>query len=377
MKYREKGKNPAKTSLLGFGCMRFPTNEDGTINRVETMKMLDYAYEKGVTYYDTAYFYHNKESEVVVGEWVLTKPRHTFCLTTKNPVWMCKDIQDFDRYLDEQLSNLNTSYLDFYLLHALSKDRWENIKKMNLLDHLKDVIASGKVRRIGFSFHDDYELFDEIIHAYDWDFCQIQFNYMDTEYQAGLKGYEVAKSLNIPVIVMEPIRGGQLANVPTEIKQQFQAIHPDWSDASWALRWVANHDNVMTVLSGMSTKEQVIDNLKTMSEAEELTQQELNTIEQARKLFAARTQVSCTGCRYCMPCPFGVDIPANFRYWNTAHIYDDAENQVKSYKMLEETARASHCQKCGACKIECPQHINIPDELDRVATEFEAECVHN
>lgn len=371
MKYREKGKIPARTSLLGFGCMRFPVNEDGKINRPETMKMLDYAYEHGVNYIDTAYPYHNYESEEVVGQWVATKPRDSFYLVTKSPTWMCKDIADFDRILEEQLTKLQTSYVDFYLLHALSRERWEHIKEMNLLPHLKSVLDSGKVRRIGFSFHDDYEVFEEILNAYDWDFCQIQFNYMDTEIQAGIRGYELAKSRNIPMTIMEPVKGGMLANVPDEIQAEFRRVHPDWSDASWALRWVGGHDNVQTVLSGMSTMEQVIDNVKTFSEIEPLNAEEQATIEQARQLFQARIQVPCTGCRYCMPCPFGLDIPKNFRLLNTAHVYNVHAAQKESYDALDVTAKASHCQKCGACKTKCPQHIDIPAEMEKVVREFE------
>ncbi len=371
MKYREKGKIPAKTSLLGFGCMRFPVTEDGKINRPETMKMLDYAYEHGVNYIDTAYPYHNFESEVVVGQWVVTKPRDSFYLVTKSPTWMCKDIADFDRILDEQLTKLQTSYVDFYLLHALSRERWEHIQEMNLIPHLKSVLESGKVRRIGFSFHDDYEVFEEILNAYDWDFCQIQFNYMDTDIQAGLRGYELAKSKNIPMTIMEPVKGGMLANVPEEIKAEFRRVHPDWSDASWALRWVGDHDNVQTVLSGMSTLEQVIDNVKTFSEIEPLNAEELNTIEQARQLFQARIQVPCTGCRYCMPCPFGLDIPKNFRLLNTAHVYNVQAAQKAGYDAMEITEKASHCQKCGACKTKCPQHIDIPNQMNKVVQEFE------
>ena len=339
MKYREKGRIPARTSLLGFGCMRFPVNEDGKINRPETMKMLDYAYEHGVNYIDTAYPYHNYESEEVVGQWVATKPRDSFYLVTKSPTWMCKDIADFDRILEEQLTKLQTSY--------------------------------GKVRRIGFSFHDDYEVFEEILNAYDWDFCQIQFNYMDTEIQAGIRGYELAKSRNIPMTIMEPVKGGMLANVPDEIQAEFRRVHPDWSDASWALRWVGGHDNVQTVLSGMSTMEQVVDNVKTFSEIEPLNAEEQATIEQARQLFQARIQVPCTGCRYCMPCPFGLDIPKNFRLLNTAHVYNVQAAQKEGYDAMDVTAKASHCQKCGACKTKCPQHIDIPAEMEKVVREFE------
>ena len=371
MKIREKGKKPATTSLLGFGCMRLPVTKDGKIDRPEAMKMMDYAYEHGVNYYDTAYFYHSKESEPVVGEWVKTKQRDTFYLATKSPTWVCKDIADFDRILDEQLANLQTDYVDFYLLHALNRQRWEQIQQMNLLPHLQSVLDSGKVRRIGFSFHDDYELFEEILNAYDWDFCQIQFNYMDVDIQAGMRGYELARSKNIPMVIMEPVKGGMLANVPDEIKKEFRSVHPDWSDASWALRWVGSHDNVMTVLSGMSTMDQVIDNVRTFTEMEELNEQELQTVDHARTLFNARIQVPCTACRYCMPCPFGLNIPQNFKLLNTAHVYNAFASQKEAYLQLDVTARASHCRKCGACVPQCPQHIDIPGSMAKVASQFE------
>lgn len=369
MKYRTKEKTQATTSLLGFGCMRFPVNAEGTINEEETFRMLDTAYQRGVNYFDTAYPYHEKNSEIVVGKWLQTKKRDSLYLATKSPVWLINSIEEFDQMLDEQLSKLQTNYIDYYLLHALSKDRWEKIKEQHLLDHLQEVIASGKVKRIGFSFHDDYEVFEEIINSYDWDFCQIQFNYMDTEYQAGLKGYQLAEAKGIPMVIMEPIKGGQLANVPDEIKSVFRSIHPDASDASWALRFVASFENVFAVLSGMSTMEQLLDNLNTFDHFEPMNDAELAAIDKARELFAARIQVPCTGCRYCMPCPFGVDIPKNFSILNNAHIYNLFDSAKKSYGTLDE-AKAEFCRQCGACMKQCPQHINIPEKLVQVKEEL-------
>lgn len=369
MKYRTKERTQATTSLLGFGCMRFPVHKDGSINEEETFKMLDLAYQRGVNYFDTAYLYHEGTSETVVGNWLKTKKRDSLYLVTKNPVWLAHNYDEFDYYLNEQLNRLQTDYFDFYLLHALDQDRWNNIKKMNLIDHLDDVKASGKAKRIGFSFHDDFALFEEIIHSYPWDFCQIQLNYMDVDYQAGLKGLELAESLGIPVVVMEPIKGGQLANVPDVIKTVFRGIHPDWSDASWALRWVASHENVYTVLSGMSTMEQVNDNLNTFDEFSPLNEEEFSAIAQAKALFDARIQVPCTGCRYCMPCPFGVDIPRNFKLWNRAHVYNLFDSCKESYGNMDK-AQAAYCQKCGACIAQCPQHIEIPNRLEQVKKEF-------
>ncbi len=369
MRYRMKNKTQATTSLLGFGCMRFPVKEDGTIDEEKTFEMLETAYQRGVNYYDTAYPYHNQTSELVLGKWLSTKKRESLYVTSKSPVWLIENDQDFDRFLEEQLTKLQTDYLDFYLLHALSQERWDKIKAIHLLDHLQAVKDSGKIKRIGFSFHDRYELFEEILNSYDWDFCQIQFNYMDTDYQAGLKGYKLAESKGIPMVIMEPIKGGQLANVPDEIKDVFRSIHPDWSDASWALRYVASHENVYTVLSGMSTLDQVLDNLKTFDEFVPLNSIELEAIEKAKALFAARVQVPCTGCRYCMPCPFGIDIPGNFSILNNAHIYNRFEEAKKKYQSLEQ-ARAEFCHQCGACMKQCPQHIQIPSKLEQVKKEL-------
>ena len=358
------------TSLLGFGCMRFPTLEDGTIDEQKTFEMLDLALDNGVNYFDTDYPYHQGQSEIVLGKWLQTIDRDSIYVTSKMPVWKINSIEEFDKILDEQLEKLQIDHLDFYLLHALSKQRWDHVLEMGVLDHLKDVLASGKVKHIGFSFHDDYEVFEEIINAYPWDFCQIQYNYMDNNYQAGDKGYALAKKLGIPVVVMEPVRGGLLANVPDDIDKMFREYN-DWSNASYALRWVMNHDNVMCVLSGMSNLEQVKDNLVTADTFMPLTDDEMKIIEKARDMFLARTKVNCTACRYCMPCPFGVNIPGNFKVYNEGNIYQKADLNKSAYLDMDESTRSTACKKCQACVTKCPQHINIPVELAKITKEYE------
>lgn len=363
--------NQITASLLGFGCMRFPTNEDKTINREETFKMLDKAYESGITYFDTAYPYHDGESEVVVGEWAKNKDRKSLLLVTKSPIWKINSIEDFYRIFDEQLSKLQTDYVDLYLMHSLGKDSWKKILDLGLLDHLTKLKESGKILNAGFSFHDDYEVFEEIIKAYPWDFCQIQYNYMDINYQAGDKGYALAESMNIPMVIMEPIKGGQLANIPSELTTKLKELQPEKSTASWALRWVASHPNVLTVLSGMSTYEQVEDNVNTFTNFEALSEEENKAIDELRVNIEKRIQVLCTGCEYCLPCPFDVNIPWNFRLLNNASMFDLKDKYKERYYAADIKNRASQCQKCQACVTKCPQHLDIPRLLEKVVREFE------
>ena len=236
MEYRVMEKINAKTSLLGFGCMRFPLNQDGSINEEETFEMFDQAYHAGVNYFDTAYPYHNGASEPVTGRALARYPRESFYLATKLPIWAVKSIDDVKRIFAEQLERLNMEYVDFYLMHALNKERWETIKKLGILDYCEELRKEGKLRYLGFSFHDDYEVFQEIITSYKWDFCQIQLNYMDKDTQATTKGVELAESLGVPRVIMEPVKGGSLANLPEDITERFKEVRPDASTASWALR---------------------------------------------------------------------------------------------------------------------------------------------
>lgn len=363
MEYREiRG---IRTSMLGFGCMRLALNDEGGVDRARVFGMFDAAYDAGVRYYDTAYPYHGGESERVLGEWLRTKRREDVLVATKLPLWKADSEQAFRDIFAEQQEKLGTDYFDFYLMHAVNAERFETLKKINAFAVLDELKAAGKIRRAGFSFHDSYDVFEQVLGAYDWDFCQLQINYMDTEVQAGVRGVQLAKSKGIPVVVMEPVKGGSLANPPAEVRAVFDRLHPDWSAASWALRWVASLDGVSVILSGMSDEAQVADNLATFAHIEPLTADEQAAVAEAAQLYRARTRVPCTGCRYCMPCPAGVDIPAVFRFWNEGGLYGDEAARKKYMAQLAETARADACVACGRCMTLCPQHIEVPAEMKR------------
>ncbi len=372
MEKRRLDKLGIETSLLGFGCMRFPTLEDGKIDEILAEKMLDQAMAQGVTYYDTAFPYHNGDSEPFVGRVLNKYDRSSYYLATKLPVWMVETREDAEKIFEDQLKRLDKEYVDFYLLHALDKERFEKVKKLGLIEMCEKFRQEGKIRYLGFSFHDDYEVFEEIINSYDRDFCQIQYNYMDTDVQAGDKGYALAEQKGIPMVIMEPVRGGLLAGFSDDIEEMFRETRPDQSIASWALRWVGSHKNVKVILSGMSTPEQVEDNLKTFDHFEVLSEKEQDTVKRVVDTLKGRVQNGCTGCRYCMPCPSGVDIPGSFRIWNDYHIY-----QIYSFvqnrweKELSADAKPENCVECGACEEQCPQKISIREHLKRVQAELD------
>ncbi len=373
MEYRKMENLGISTSLLGFGCMRFPTNADGSINEEEALAMIDRAYQAGVTYFDTAYPYHGGMSEVVTGKALARYPRDSYYLATKLPLWSVKTLEDVDRIFSEQLERLQKDHVDFYLMHALGKDRWQFAKELDVLGYCEKLRAEGKIRYLGFSFHDNYEAFEEIITSYKWDFCQIQLNYMDKDTQATLKGVELAEKLGIPIVVMEPVKGGSLANLPSEgINELFQKVRPGATASSWALRYAGSFDNVKVVLSGMSTMEQVEDNLSTFEGFEPLSDEEQAVIEKVSDALRSRVQNGCTGCRYCMPCPAGVDIPRCFGIWNQYHIYENVNEARWNWKNgINEANKASNCVKCGKCEQACPQHIAIREDLARLQAELD------
>ncbi len=371
MEYRSMDKLGVKPSLLGFGCMRFPLREDGHIDEAEAEKMLDKAIASGVNYIDTAYPYHNGDSEPFVGRVLKKYDRGSLYLATKLPVWKVETIEDVKETFQEQLNRLQVDYVDFYLLHALSKERWDKILKLGILDYCEELRSQGKIKYLGFSFHDSYEVFEEILTYRSWDFCQIQYNYMDREHQAGEKGYALAERLGVPMVIMEPIKGGSLAVLPEDIAAMYKDVDPQASVSSWALRWVGIHPNVKVILSGMSTYDQVLDNLNTFENYKSLNVEDQKLVDQVAKTMKSRVKNGCTGCRYCMPCPFGIDIPKNFAIWNHEAMYGNPEAAKKKYEReLSESARADQCRKCGACEKECPQAIAIRQDLVRVAEDF-------
>ena len=372
METRKMDKLNIETSLLGFGCMRFPTTADGEIDESEAERMLDTAIAAGVNYIDTAYPYHNGKSELLVGKVLKKYDRNSFYLATKLPVWLVHTVEDVDRLLEEQLQKLQTDHIDFYLMHAMDKAHWEQMKEIGCIERLEKLREAGKIKYIGFSFHDKYETFEEIIEARDWDFCQIQLNYMDTREQAGLKGYELAASKGIPLVIMEPVKGGSLAVFAEDIMDKFHKLDADASAASFALRWVGSLPGVKVILSGMSTMEQVDDNLKTFGSFKPLTGEEEKTITQVTELLRSRVQNGCTGCRYCMPCPAGVDIPGCFASWNTYHMYQNY-NVVKWRweQALGEGKQAKNCIKCGKCEQVCPQKLSIRQDLEKTQADLD------
>lgn len=372
MEMRKMEKLGVETSLLGFGCMRFPQTPEGKIDEVLTEKMLDRAIAQGVNYIDTAYPYHDGQSEVVAGKILKKYDRNSYYLATKLPVWLVNTVEDVDKYLEEQLAKLQTDHIDFYLMHAMGKERWNKMLEIGCVKRLEELKEQGKIKYLGFSFHDKYEVFEEILNYRDWDFCQIQLNYMDAEEQAGLKGYQLATDKGIPVIVMEPVKGGSLAVFAEDITAKLKELNPEATPASFALRWVGSLPGVKVILSGMSSMEQVEDNLGTFADFKPLSEQEQSTIRQVTEILRSRVQNGCTGCRYCMPCPAGVDIPGCFAAWNTYHMYQNYHSVSWNWEMvLGDAHQPKNCVQCGKCEAQCPQKIAIREDLKKVQADLD------
>lgn len=372
MEKRRMDRLGIETSLLGFGCMRFPTTADGKIDEAEAQAMLDRAIAEGVNYIDTAYPYHNGESEPFVGRALQKYDRSSFYLATKLPAWLIKSREDAEKYFEEQLKRLQTDYIDFYLLHAMSGEGYRKMVELGVVEYCEKLKEEGRIRYFGFSFHDSYEAFAEILGSREWDFCQIQLNYMDTERQAGMRGYRLAEEAGVPLVIMEPVKGGSLAVFADDITDKLRAMEAEASTASFAMRWVGSLPAVKVVLSGMSTMEQVEDNLKTFSDFKPLSEREKAVIEEIAATLWSRVQNGCTTCRYCMPCPAGVNIPECFAVWNTYHMYQNY-NVVK-WKWengIGEAAQAKNCIKCGKCEALCPQKLSIREDLARAQADLD------
>lgn len=375
MNYRENPKNKNKLSILGYGCMRF-TKRGGVTDQQKAESELLYALEAGVNYFDTAYIYPG--SEAALGKFLSKGYRDKVNIATKLPHYLIKSYDDIEKYFQIQLSRLQTDYIDYYLMHMLSDiTKWEKLKKLGIEQWIQDKKKSGQIKNIGFSFHGGTNSFIELVDAYDWDFCQIQFNYMDEHSQAGLKGLKYASSKNLAVIIMEPLKGGRLANnLPKEAQKLFLSAEPKRSPAEWGLRWVMNHPEVTVVLSGMNDMSQIKENVALANEIKpnSMSAEELDLIKKVKKVINEKTKVPCTGCAYCMPCPNGVDIPVCFKSYND--IYSDSwfvgfKEYIMCTTLRADPSNASKCVKCGRCEQKCPQGIKIINELQNVKKKLE------
>ena len=372
MQYRRFGQLDWKSSALGFGCMRLPTigGDRSAIDAPEATRMLHYAIDHGVNYLDTAYPYHGGNSESFVGQALKGGYRDKVKLATKLPCWLVKASEDFDKYLDEQLQKLQTDHVDFYLLHGLNAERWPQMRDLGVLAWAEQAIADGRIRHLGFSFHDELKVFKEILDAYDkWTFCQIQYNYMDVQNQAGTQGLQYAASKGLAVVVMEPILGGRLVDPPQPIQDLWNTTAKKRAPADWALQWLWNQPEVSVVLSGMSTMGQVQENVASadVSGVNTLVREELALVERVRDKYQELCPIPCTKCGYCIPCPNGVNIPRNFEIYNEGVIYDKPGSARETYKMwLPENERASKCLDCDECEEKCPQSIPISEWMPRV-----------
>ena len=370
MQYREFKKLGIKVSTFGLGCMRFPTIEVDGAKKVDldnAKNIVRRAIDAGVNYVDTAYNYSDKQNEIVVGEALSDGYRDRVYLATKLPSFLCEKTEDMHSFFEEQCSKLKTDHIDFYLVHALNRASWDKMKSLGIKEFLDKLKAQGKIKYACFSFHDDYDAFEYIIRDYDWDMCQIQYNYMDCVGNApGERGVRLAQSLGIPVVIMEGLLGGKLASVPADVKTVFDSYGVDRSPAEWAFRWLCDDSAIATVLSGVTTPEMTDDNIRIFSDTHVgcMSDEEKAVVAAAREAYSKRIKVGCTACSYCLPCPAGVDIPKVFSAWNNAYKFDSKSDVMWTYgRLLKNGSAADACIKCGKCEKICPQHINIRDLL--------------
>ena len=375
MKYRTMGKLGIKSSAFGLGCMRFngAASGDSVIDEQKAVSLIRRAIDGGVTYIDTAYVYLDKTSEIVLGKALQDGYRDKVTIATKVPPDLVNSRADMEAILAEELKKLQTDHIDFYLMHAMNKQKWEHMKAIGAPQFFDDMKKEGKIRYKCFSFHGPYEEFEYILNDWDWDMCQIQYNYMDINNQAGTKGLELAGSKGIPVVIMEGLLGGRLANAPDNVQALYDAFPVKRSPVEWAFRWLCNHPEVSVVLSGCNEAEQIDENLRIFDTVDTgiMSAEELKLMDDVRAAYISRTKIGCTGCRYCMPCPNGVNIPGLFSVWNNVSLYGIEPKDDWGFRMImDKDAGADKCLACGACEAACPQHLNIIDSLNTAWSEL-------
>lgn len=364
--------NDKPVSLLGLGCMRLPIidGNDAAIDYEKAQELVDYAYANGVNYFDTAHGYHGGQSQVFLGKALKKYPRDSYYLATKLPLWNVKSKDDIVKIFERQLELLDTEYVDFYLLHSLDANNYKRSLDFDAYEFIADRQARGRIKYIGFSFHDTPELLEEIAGRFRWDFAQLQINYVDWKNQQADRQYAILEQKGIPCIVMEPVRGGSLARPGEKAQTILELADAHASPASWALRYAASFPNVFTVLSGMSDMDQLTENIRLMSEFKPLTEDDYAVLAKAAEAYNLRDLIPCTACRYCMDCPSGVDIPGLFELYNRYVRDKDKQEFIRMYKQVPAAAQAEHCTQCGACAPQCPQGIDIPAKIDHIDNLF-------
>lgn len=377
MQYVPFGKHGFDVSRLGFGCMRLPTRMEGdkqVVDQEAAIALIRRGIDGGITYVDTAYPYHGGESEIVVGKALKNGYREKVTLTTKLPIWAVNEEKDMNRLLDEQLKKLDVPYVDFYLLHAMNNERMDKMIAFHYKDFLAQAVRDGRIKRPGFSFHDGKEAFLRILHDYDnWGMAQIQFNYLDDQEQATADGLREAGRMGIPIVVMEPLRGGALANPPKNVRELMENNPHKRSAVEWAFAYIADYPEVATILSGMSSQQQLDDNLRVFDTLTVggMTDTDRQFAKELKQAYLSRMPVKCTACQYCQPCPQNVHIPDIFQAYNSAKMFDDLGRFRGRYQeMIEKAFDASNCVQCGACEAACPQHLSIIDWLQTIDKEY-------
>lgn len=374
MLYREFKKIDKKVSLLGLGCMRFPENEDGSVKEQESIEIIRSSIDSGVNYVDTAFTYHGGKSEKILGKALKDGYREKVLLADKMPIWIAKDEDSMKSIFYKQLERLDTDCIDMYLVHNVNRGIWKRALKLNLMPFLEEMKAEGRIKHIGFSFHDSYEFFEEMLDAYPWEFCQIQLNYMDKDHQAGVRGLKYAAEKGLDVIVMEPLKGGRITDaIPPVIQSLWDSAPVKRSPAEWAFKWLASMPEITLMLSGMSSKDQVEENIKLLSDESitKMTDDESALIDKVSDEYNRLIKYACTGCNYCMPCPQKLDIPRILRYFNDWNVYEKNPSTKMEYETwIGPGQHASDCIGCRACEEKCPQALPISQAMKEAAEAF-------
>lgn len=380
MQYRKNNKTGEDISVLGYGCMRMPTRA-GSIDIERARNQIIYAIDHGVNYLDTAWIYHRGASESFLGNHILKNGyREKVNIATKLPCFLINKASQFEEFFEKQRKNLQVDVIDYYLLHTLDKVTFEKMLSLGIIDFMNKLKAEGKIRYMGFSFHDKPETFAPIVDSYDWDFCQIQYNIIDEHFQAGINGIRYAKSKGLNVFVMEPLRGGMLVGkMPKSVASIYEQAQVERSPADWALRWILNHEEVTMLLSGMNFEPHIVENIETASSSfvNSMTEHELEIIDEVRKCYNEILTVKCTVCKYCLPCPAKIDIPNAFKHLNDLNMF--GSRITRTNYLLGEGVRTddgkphwtSSCINCGKCEKACPQHLPIREDLKKVAKKLE------